>query len=241
MIKFENVSKKYGNQIVLYNQEFTIREGEFFVMVGPSGSGKSTTLKMINRLVEPTDGNIYLNNKRIKDYDIRKLRLDIGYVLQNIALFPNMTVLENIELIPEMKGIKKADRIEKAKELLDKVGLDFEKYKNRYPKELSGGEQQRVGILRAIIGNPKILLMDEPFSALDPISKNQLQDLVKKLHDELKITTVFVTHDMREAMKLGDRVCIMKDGKIVQNDTPEQIRDNPANMFVKEFFEMEVL
>lgn len=241
MIKFDNVSKKYGEQTVLFDQDFEINNGEFFVMVGPSGSGKSTTLKMINRLVEPTDGNIYIDDKRIKDFDIRKLRLDIGYVLQNIALFPNMTVMENIELIPEMKGINKEERLEMAKELLSKVGLEYDKYKNRYPKDLSGGEQQRVGILRAIIANPKILLMDEPFSALDPISKNQLQDLVKKLHDELRITTVFVTHDMKEAMKLGDRVCVMKDGKIVQIDTPQMIKENPANSFIEEFFDLEVL
>ena len=166
----------------------------------------------------------------------RQLRFNIGYVLQQIALFPNLTVLENIELIPEMKNWEKRKRREKAKELMKRVGLNPEKYANRYPRDLSGGEQQRVGILRAIIFNPKILLMDEPFSALDPISRNQLQDLIKKIHKEFGMTIVFVTHDMKEAMKLGDRICIMKNGKQIQLATPENIRENPANQFVEEFF-----
>lgn len=191
---------------------------------------------MINRLLEQTEGNIYLEGKNSKDYNTRQLRFNIGYVLQQIALFPNLTVLENIELIPEMKNWEKRRRREKAKELMKRVGLNPEKYANRYPRDLSGGEQQRVGILRAIIFNPKILLMDEPFSALDPISRNQLQDLIKKIHKEFGMTIVFVTHDMKEAMKLGDRICIMKNGKQIQLATPENIRENPANQFVEEFF-----
>lgn len=191
---------------------------------------------MINRLLEQTEGNIYLEGKNSKDYNTRQLRFNIGYVLQQIALFPNLTVLENIELIPEMKNWEKRKRREKAKELMKIVGLNPEKYANRYPRDLSGGEQQRVGILRAIIFNPKILLMDEPFSALDPISRNQLQDLIKKIHKEFGMTIVFVTHDMKEAMKLGDRICIMKNGKQIQLATPENIRENPANQFVEEFF-----
>lgn len=191
---------------------------------------------MINRLLEQTEGNIYLEGKNSKDYNTRQLRFNIGYVLQQIALFPNLTVLENIELIPEMKNWEKRKRREKAKELMKRVGLNPEKYANRYPRDLSGGEQQRVGILRAIIFNPKILLMDEPFSALDPISRNQLQDLIKKIHKEFGMTIVFVTHDMKEAMKLGDRICIMKNGKQIQLATPENIRENPANQFVEEFF-----
>ncbi|MDD7511074.1 MAG: ABC transporter ATP-binding protein [Peptostreptococcaceae bacterium] len=238
MIKFDKVSKNYGEQTVIYNQDFIIKDGEFFVMVGPSGCGKSTTIKMINRLVEPSTGDIYMDGKKIKDYPLRELRLSIGYVLQNIALFPNLTVIENIQLIPEMKGMKKQERMERAKELMAKVGLDFEKYAKRHPLELSGGEMQRVGILRAIIAHPKILLMDEPFSALDPIAKTQLQDLIKKIHQELKLTIIFVTHDMDEAMKLGDRICVMNKGKVIQLDTPENIRNNPNNKFIKEFFEI---
>ena len=237
MIEYKNVSLCCStNGLILDGLNFEIQEGEFFVLVGPSGSGKTTTLKLINRLIEQTDGDIYFEDKRLKDYDLRELRLKTGYVLQQIALFPNLTVEENIALIPEMKKFDKKEIKEKTEDLLRKVGLDPKHYMNRYPKELSGGEKQRVGILRAIIANPKILLMDEPFSALDPISKVQLQDLIKTLHNEYKMTTVFVTHDMGEAMKLADRICVLKNGKAVQIATPEVLRENPADDFVREFF-----
>ena len=237
MIKYNNVSLCCStNGLILDGLSFDIQEGEFFVLVGPSGSGKTTTLKLINRLIEQTDGDIYFEDKRLKDYDLRELRLETGYVLQQIALFPNLTVAENIALIPEMKNFDKKEIKEKTEDLLKKVGLDPKHYMNRLPKELSGGEKQRVGILRAIIANPKILLMDEPFSALDPISKVQLQDLIKTLHNEYKMTTVFVTHDMDEAMKLADRICVLKNGKVVQIATPEVLKETPADDFVREFF-----
>ena len=237
MIKYNNVSLCCStNGLILDGLNFEIQEGEFFVLVGPSGSGKTTTLKLINRLIEQTDGDIYFNNKRLKDYNLRELRLETGYVLQQIALFPNLTVAENIALIPEMKKIDKKVIKEQTEDLLKKVGLDPKHYMKRFPKELSGGEKQRIGILRAIIANPKILLMDEPFSALDPISKVQLQDLIKQLHDEYKRTIVFVTHDMDEAMKLADRICVLKDGKVVQIATPEVLKEKPADDFVREFF-----
>ena len=239
MIKYNNVSLCCStNGLILDGLNFEIQEGEFFVLVGPSGSGKTTTLKLINRLIEQTEGDIYFEDKRLKDYDLRELRLKTGYVLQQIALFPNLTVAENIALIPEMKNFDKKEIKEKTEDLLRKVGLDPKHYMNRLPKELSGGEKQRVGILRAIIANPKILLMDEPFSALDPISKVQLQDLIKTLHNEYKMTTVFVTHDMDEALKLADRICILQDGKVVQIATPKEMRDNPVNDFVREFFKV---
>ena len=239
MIKYNNVSLCCStNGLILDGLSFDIQEGEFFVLVGPSGSGKTTTLKLINRLIEQTDGDIYFEDKRLKDYDLRELRLKTGYVLQQIALFPNLTVAENIALIPEMKNFDKKEIKEKTEDLLQKVGLDPKHYMNRLPKELSGGEKQRVGILRAIIANPKILLMDEPFSALDPISKVQLQDLIKTLHNEYKMTTVFVTHDMDEAMKLADRICVLKNGKVVQIATPEVLKENPADDFVREFFKV---
>ncbi len=239
MINYKNVSLCCStNGLILDGLSFEIQEGEFFVLVGPSGSGKTTTLKLINRLIEQTDGDIYFEDKRLKDYDLRELRLKTGYVLQQIALFPNLTVSENIALIPEMKNFDKKEIKEKTENLLKKVGLDPKHYMNRLPKELSGGEKQRVGILRAIIANPKILLMDEPFSALDPISKVQLQDLIKTLHNEYKMTTVFVTHDMDEALKLADRICILQDGKVVQIATPKEMQDNPANDFVREFFKV---
>ena len=195
MIRFEAVSKEFDGARALDNLTFEIEAGEFFILVGKSGSGKTTTLKMINRLIEPSQGKIYRNNQAIKDLDLRSLRLDTGYVLQQGALFPNLTVEENIELIPEMKKWPKIKRQQAAQDLMTKVGLAPEKYKDRYPSQLSGGEQQRVGILRAIISQPQLLLMDEPFSALDPVSKTQLQDLIKQLHQELGLTIVFVTHD----------------------------------------------
>ncbi|HFI0922076.1 ABC transporter ATP-binding protein [Streptococcus suis] len=236
MIDYQNVSltcKVSGP--ILKNLTFDIQEGEFFVLIGPSGSGKTTTLKLINRLIEQTEGEVFFQGKRLKDFDLRDLRLETGYVLQQIALFPNMTVAENIALIPEMKGLGKEETLTRTRELLTKVGLEPDSYLDRLPKDLSGGEKQRIGILRAIIANPKVLLMDEPFSALDPISKAQLQDLIKELHEEFKMTTVFVTHDMDEAVKLADRICLMQDGQVVQLGSPDELRNRPANDFVKEF------
>ncbi|MFZ7339849.1 ATP-binding cassette domain-containing protein [Streptococcus suis] len=236
MIDYQNVSltcKVSGP--ILKNLTFDIQEGEFFVLIGPSGSGKTTTLKLINRLIEQTEGEVFFQGKRLKDFELRELRLETGYVLQQIALFPNMTVAENIALIPEMKGLGKEETLTRTRELLAKVGLEPDSYLDRLPKDLSGGEKQRVSILRAIIANPKVLLMDEPFSALDPISKAQLQDLIKELHEEFKMTTVFVTHDMDEAVKLADRICLMQDGQVVQLGSPDELRNRPANDFVKEF------
>ena len=239
MIKYDNVSLCCSVKgLILDNLSFEIKNGEFFVLIGPSGSGKTTTLKLINRLIEQTEGDIYFQDKKLKDYNLRELRLETGYVLQQIALFPNLTVEENIALIPEMKKFDKKLIAEKTKDLLEKVGLNPKLYMKRYPYELSGGEKQRIGILRAIIANPKVLLMDEPFSALDPISRTQLQDLIKQLHNEYKMTTVFVTHDMDEALKLADRICILQEGKVVQIATPKEMRDYPANDFVREFFKV---
>lgn len=240
MIRYQGVSMSYdGKEKVLDDLNFEIKEGEFFVLVGPSGSGKTTTLKLINRLIEQTEGDIFFQDKNIKDYPLREMRLEMGYVLQEIALFPNLTVAENIGLIPEMKKINKKEIDKKVDSLLRQVDLDPKVYKNRLPEDLSGGEKQRIGILRAIAANPKVLLMDEPFSALDPISRTQLQDLVKDLHEDYKITTVFVTHDMREAIKLADRICLMRDGKIIQIGSSEDLVNNPANDFVASFFKEE--
>ena len=237
MIEFREIQKKYGQEEVIKEHSFKIEDGELFVLVGQSGSGKTTTLKMINRLVEADSGSIFIDGKDITSIPLRKLRLDIGYVLQSIALFPNLTVRENIELIPEMKKWQTAKRHKESDELLEKVGLEALKYKDRYPRELSGGEQQRVGILRAIIAQPKILFMDEPFSALDPISGKSLQLLTKSLHKEFNMTIVFVTHDMLEALDIADRICVMKEGEILQIASPKDIRENPANEYVKSLFE----
>ena len=236
MIEYKNVVLRYTDKDILKDVNLRIENGEFMVLVGPSGSGKTTMIKMINRLLEPTDGNIYMDGKRIKDYDERELRLSIGYVLQAIALFPNLTVAENIALIPEMKGWSKEQIASKTEELLDKVGLPAVEYAKRMPSELSGGEQQRVGIVRALIGQPKILLMDEPFSALDAISRKHLQDLTKALHQEFEITIIFVTHDTDEAVKLADRIAVLKDGEICQVADPETILQAPATDFVANLF-----
>ena len=236
MIEFQNVSKGFANKKILDHANFTIKDQEFFVLVGPSGSGKTTTLKMINQLVTHSEGKILINNEEVSTANLRKLRLSVGYVLQQIALFPNLTVSENIALIPEMKGWDKAKIADRTNELLDLVGLNPKDYAQRQPSELSGGEQQRVGILRAIAANPKIVLMDEPFSALDPISRRQLQIFIKDLQKKMNLTVVFVTHDLDEALYLADRVAVMNDGLIQQIAEPADIYQHPANDFVKTFF-----
>ncbi|KAF0333868.1 ATP-binding cassette domain-containing protein [Pediococcus acidilactici] len=236
MIEFRHVKKIFGGRTVIDDLSFTVKEGEIFVLVGTSGSGKTTTLKMINQLFVQTTGDILFNGQRIKDYDLRNLRLEIGYVLQQIALFPTMTVEQNISLIPEMKRVDKEEVKRRVTQLLEDVDLDPERYRKRYPRELSGGEQQRIGILRALAAQPPVVLFDEPFSALDPLVRAQLQDLVLKLHQKFKNTIVFVTHDMDEALKLGDRIGVMKDGKLLQVATPKEIAQHPANEFVENFF-----
>ena len=236
MIEYKHVALRYGEKSVLEDVNLKIEDGEFMVLVGPSGSGKTTMSKMINRLLEPTDGSIYMDDKRIKDYNQRDLRLSTGYVLQQIALFPNLTVAENIAIIPEMKGWNKDKIKQNTAELLEMVGLPAKEYAGRLPSMLSGGEQQRVGIVRAIIGEPKILLMDEPFSALDAISRKQLQVLTKKLHNEFGVTIIFVTHDTDEALLLADRIAVLQNGQICQIDKPNAILENPANDFVANLF-----
>lgn len=236
MIVFENVSKRYDdNQPAVNYLNLEIKKGEFFVIIGPSGCGKTTLLKMINRLIRLTEGTIKIEGKRISDYDINELRWNIGYVLQQIALFPHMTIEENIAIVPELKKWSKEQIQQRVHELLNMVGLEADKYSQRKPAELSGGEQQRVGVVRALAADPEVILMDEPFSALDPISRTKLQDDLLNLQRTIKKTIVFVSHDMQEALKLGDRICVMKDGKIVQLGTPQEIMKNPANDFVREF------
>ncbi|WP_082234090.1 ABC transporter ATP-binding protein [Halobacillus massiliensis] len=236
MITFEKVTKTYpdGTQ-ALKEVDLEIREGEFLTLIGPSGCGKTTMMKMINRLIEPTEGSVFIKNKDIKDYKIHELRWNTGYVLQEIALFPHMTVEENIAVVPEMKKWKKKELSKRTDELMNMVGLDPDVYKKRKPSELSGGQQQRVGVIRALAADPDIILMDEPFSALDPISREQLQKDIRSLHKEIKKTIVFVTHDIDEAMAMGDRICLMKEGEIIQLDTPQNLILKPANSFVENF------
>ncbi|WP_144789462.1 ABC transporter ATP-binding protein [Lysinibacillus fusiformis] len=236
MITFDNVSKMYSNDHVAVKAlNVEIKKGEFFVIIGPSGCGKTTLLKMINRLIPLTEGTIWINGKRVSDYNIHELRWSIGYVLQQIALFPHMTIEENIAIVPELKKWNKIKIQKRVDELLELVGLEPEKYRQRKPKELSGGEQQRVGVLRALAADPEIILMDEPFSALDPISRTKLQDDLLDMQRKIQKTIVFVSHDMQEALKLGDRLCVMKDGEIVQVGAPQEIVENPVNDFVQQF------
>ena len=236
MIEFINVGMTYPNgNVGLKNINLTLNESEITVFIGPSGSGKTTLLKMINRLEDNTTGEVKINGKNVKDYNIHKMRWDIGYALQQVALFPHMTVEENIAIVPELKKWKKEKIDARINELLNMVGLESEKYRKRNPSELSGGEAQRVGIARALAANPKIILMDEPFSALDPITRANLQEDVKKLQKQIHKTIVFVTHDIEEAFLLGDKICIIQDGKLVQAGTKHEIISNPKNDFVKKF------
>lgn len=235
MIEFKNVTKKYGDKVAVDDVSFKIEEGEFFVLIGPSGCGKTTTLKMINRLIPLTSGYIYFKEKPISDFPVYEMRWDIGYVLQQIALFPHMTVKENIAQVPQMKGWSKDKIDQRVDELLQMVNLDPATYRDRKPDELSGGQKQRVGVVRALAADPPVILMDEPFSALDPISRTNLQDDLIQLQAKIKKTIVFVTHDINEAMKLGDRICLLHDGYIEQIDTPKNFIEHPKSAFVKQF------
>ena len=235
MIELKGIKKSYKNNVVLDNINIKINKGEFVVFIGSSGCGKTTMLKMINKLIKPTEGKIFINGKDIENEDPIKLRRNIGYVIQQTGLFPHMTVRENIELIPLLQEKDPKEVEEKTREYLDMVGLNPDMYIDRYPCELSGGQQQRVGVARAFAIDPEVILMDEPFSALDPITRSDLQEELFNLHQELKKTIVFVTHDMDEALKLADRICIMQGGKVLQYDTPENILRNPANEYVEEF------
>src|SRR5690625_1405771 len=217
-----------------------VKEGEFIVFIGPSGCGKTTTMKMINRLIEPSEGKIYINGENVMDKDPVQLRREIGYVIQQIGLFPHMTIKENIARVAKLLRWSEADRKERAAVLLKLVDMD-PAYLKRYPHELSGGQQQRIGVLRALAANPPLILMDEPFGALDPITRDGLQEEFKKLQKELNKTIIFVTHDMDEAINLADKIVIMRDGQIVQYDTPEEILRNPANQFVKDFLGKDIL
>ncbi|KGM98439.1 ABC transporter ATPase [Clostridium novyi A str. 4552] len=235
MIELKNVKKTFENTEVLKDVNLEIEKGELVVLIGPSGCGKTTTLKMLNKLIKPTSGNIYINGEDISKKDSIKLRRNIGYVIQQTGLFPHMTVGDNIGLIPYLEEWEDEKIRNKTVELLYMVGMEPKKYIDRYPNELSGGQQQRIGVARAFATNPEIILMDEPFSALDPITRNQLQDELFNIQEKMKKTIVFVTHDMDEALKLADKICIMKDGVVLQYDTPENILKNPSHGFVEEF------
>ncbi|MGN5378892.1 betaine/proline/choline family ABC transporter ATP-binding protein [Streptomyces lasalocidi] len=237
-IELENLTKHYPGsaQPAVDNVSMEIKAGETVVFVGPSGCGKSTTLKMINRLIEPTGGRIRIGGEDVTDIDPVKLRRKVGYAIQSAGLFPHMTVAQNIALVPRMIGWPKARIRARVEELLDLVGLDPGEFQGRYPRRLSGGQQQRVGVARALAADPPVLLMDEPFGAVDPITRDHLQDELIRLQHELHKTIVFVTHDFDEAIKLGDRIAVLRErSHIAQFDTPEAILTNPADDFVSGF------
>ncbi len=232
MIRLDHVTKSYGAQTVLNDFSLSIEAGEILTVIGRSGCGKTTMLKTINGLCRPDQGTVFVEGRDISGEDIIALRRRIGYVIQNKGLFPHMTVEKNITYVPVISGKKdKKTNHELACRLIDLVGLE-ESMLSRYPSELSGGQQQRVGIARALAADAKIMLMDEPFGALDEITKQAMQDEILNLHRRMGMTIVFITHDIREAMKLGSRVLVMDEGKIVQLDVPEKIKNEPANEFV---------
>jgi len=235
LIEFKNVNKTINGKTILEDINITIEKGELVVFIGPSGCGKTTTIKMINKLLTPTSGEILINGDKVQDKNTIKLRRNMGYVIQQAGLLPHLTIGDNIGLIPSMEKMPKKEIKDKVIELLNLVGLNPEDFIDKYPNELSGGQQQRVGVARALVMDPEVILMDEPFSALDPITKNQLQDEIFNIQQNFKKTIIFVTHDMDEALKLGDKICIMEAGKIVQFDTPQEILKNPANDFVRDF------
>lgn len=236
MIRLENVTKIYpdGTEAVK-DVSFEISKGELCILLGPSGCGKTTTMKMINRLIPITAGKIYIDGVDNMELDENELRRNIGYAIQEVGLFPHMTVGQNIETVPALKGWPKSKRRERAKELLDLVGMDPAEFINKYPAELSGGQRQRVGVARALGADPPILLMDEPFGALDPITREKLQNEFLRIQGEIKKTIVFVTHDINEAIKMGDKIALMKEGRLIQYDTPAVLLSQPKDKFVRDF------
>lgn len=235
MLKLEHLSKVYkGGKKAVDDLNIEIEKGEFIAFIGTSGSGKTTALRMINRMIEPTSGAITLDGENLLKKNVVTLRRSIGYVIQQIGLMPHMTIRENITLVPKLLKWSKEKKNQTAEQLIDLVDLP-RSYLEMYPSQLSGGQQQRIGVLRALAANQDIILMDEPFGALDPITRDTLQDLMKDLQKRLGKTVIFVTHDMDEAIKLADRICIMHNGQMVQYDTPDNILSAPANDFVREF------
>ncbi|KRV48935.1 ABC transporter ATP-binding protein [Wenjunlia vitaminophila] len=236
MIRFEHVSKRYPDGTTAVDDlSFEVKEGELVTLVGPSGCGKTTTMKMVNRLIEPTSGRILLNDEDIAGIDPVRLRRRIGYVIQQVGLFPHKTVLDNTATVPALLGWKRARARERAAELLDLVGLDPSTFGSRYPDQLSGGQRQRVGVARALAADPPVLLMDEPFGAVDPVVREHLQTEFLRLQDAVRKTVLFVTHDIEEAVRLGDRIAVYGAGRIEQYDSPALVLGAPATPYVADF------
>ncbi|PTI68872.1 betaine/proline/choline family ABC transporter ATP-binding protein [Staphylococcus succinus] len=235
MLSIKNLSKVYGGgKKAVDNISLEVESGEFIAFIGTSGSGKTTALRMINRMIEATEGQITINGKDVRKMNPVELRRKIGYVIQQIGLMPHMTIRENIVLVPKLLKWSQEKKEKKAKELIKLVDVP-EEFLDRYPSQLSGGQQQRIGVVRALAAEQDVILMDEPFGALDPITRDTLQDLVKELQQKLGKTFIFVTHDMDEAIKLADKICIMSEGQVIQYDTPDNILRHPANDFVRDF------
>ncbi len=240
MIKLENLTKQFAQKNgqgvkAVDNVNLNVPEGEMCVLLGPSGCGKTTTLKMINRLIAPSSGKILINGEDTTGMDTVTLRRSIGYVIQQIGLFPNMTIEENITVVPRMLGWDKKHCKERATELMDMVAMDPHKFLNRYPREMSGGQQQRIGVIRALAADPPVLLMDEPFGAVDPINREVIQNQFLEMQRKLKKTVMLVSHDIDEALKLGDRIAVFRQGRIVQCASPDELLAKPANDFVGSF------
>ena len=239
VVAFEHVTKRYGgpdSPPVVNDLTFTVPAGEICVLVGPSGSGKTTTMKMVNRLIEPSGGRITVGDRDVQDFPAVELRRRIGYVIQQVGLFPHLTVGENVAVVPRLLRWSDARIRERTDELLDLIGLEPGGYRDRYPSELSGGERQRVGVARALAADPPVMLMDEPFGAVDPIRRDRLQNEFLRLQGQVRKTVIFVTHDVDEAIKMADRIAILQRGGILaQYDTPSAILANPASEFVERF------
>ncbi len=235
MIRLEEVTKRYGETLAVDRLSLEVGEGEVCVLIGPSGCGKTTTLRMINRLIEPTSGRIMVGDRDITSVTPEELRRGLGYAIQSVGLFPHLTVAENIVTVPKLLGWEASRMQARVGELLSLVGLDATSYRGKYPRELSGGEAQRVGVARALAADPPVLLMDEPFGAVDPLNRERLQGEFARIQKELHKTVVFVTHDVDEAIRLADRIALMRDGRLQQYDTPENLLDHPASKFVHDF------
>ena len=237
MIQLENVRKDYGETTAVRDVSFAVEEGELLILLGTSGCGKTTTLKMINRLIDISAGSIFVDNQDISQMNPVHLRRSIGYVFQGIGLFPHMTVAQNIAITPKLEGWDAAEQTRRARELLEMLNLSYDEFGDRKPADLSGGQRQRVGVARALAIEPKIMLMDEPFGALDPITRMVLQKEYQKIRKQVGVTTIFVTHDMTEALLMGDRIAAMDDGEIIQMGTPRELMNNPVNEYVEQLMQ----
>ena len=237
MIEIQHLTKRYGNQVAVRDLSLTVDEGELLVLLGGSGSGKTTTLKMINRLIEPSAGSVLVDGRDVAELAPHDLRRRIGYAFQQVGLFPHMTVAENIEVTPALLGWTEDKLRRRVDELLALVELDPDETRDRRPDQLSGGQQQRVGVARALAARPRLMLLDEPFGALDPLTRHRLQESFVRIRRELGLTAVFVTHDMVEALVLGDRIAVLQAGRLVQVGTPRTLMREPANDYVRQLLD----